>query len=147
MGIKINSTPSLYEAFYILWYGIDFDKDKLIKFVKRMRLTKMLSFIPKYKKEYNILKKVFDSYNHDTLSSLMKNDENIVRLSIIEKCARMGALDLVIHGSFTRDTYRIISNLPIEDYKLILRRVDELMRVAKNTSFQSDNSNFNLPGT
>jgi len=147
MRIKINSSPSNYEALYILWNGIDFDKEKLIKFVKRLNFTRLLSFLPRYRKEYNVLVNILKNYNEEVLFGLMNNDEQITRLSIIEKYARIGALDITIHGTYSRETYRIISNLPSEDYKLILRRVDELVKIAQTTTYQSDNLSSNIPGT
>ena len=147
MGIKYKSNPSLYEAFYILWNGIEFDKEKLIKFIKRLNLVKFLSFIPRYQKEYITLIEVFNSYDKAVLDGLMNNDEEINRMAIIEKYARIGALDIAIHQVFSRDTYRIISNLPTEDYKLILRRIDELVKIAQTTTYQGDNLTSNIPGT
>ena len=147
MGIKYKSNPSLYEAFYILWNGIEFDKEKLIKFIKRLHWVKFLSFIPRYQKEYITLIEVFNSYDKAVLDGLMNNDEEINRMAIIEKYARIGALDIAIHQVFSRDTYRIISNLPTEDYKLILRRIDELVKIAQTTTYQGDNLTSNIPGT
>ncbi len=147
MGIKYKTSASLYEAFYIIWNGIDFDKEKLIKFIKRLNWVKFWSFIPKYKEEYQILTEVYNSYDIAILNGLLNNDENISRMAIIEKYARIGALDIAIHGVYTRDTYKVISNLPKEDYKLILRRVEELVRIAQTTTIQSDNLHTNIPGT
>ena len=147
MGIKYKSNHSLYEAFYILWNGIDFDKEKLIKFIKRLNWFKFLSFIPRYRKEYKTLMEVFNSYDKAVLDGLMNNDEDINRMALIEKYARIGALDIAIHQVFSRDTYRVISNLPTEDYKLILRRIDELVKIAQTTTYQGDNLTSNIPGT
>ena len=146
MGIKYKTNASLYEAFYILWNGLDFDKEKLIKFVKRLNWVKFWSFIPKYKEEYQILLEVYNSYDYEILSGLLNNDENICRLAIIEKYSRIGALDIAIHGVYTKDTYKVISNLPQEDYKLVLRRVEELVRIAQTTTIQSDKLDTNIPG-
>ena len=147
MGIRYKKNASLYEAFYIIWNGLDFDREKLIKLVKRLNLLYFLRFIPKYKEEYYILKEVYNSYNKTILEGLLNNDEHIVRIAIIEKYARIGALDIAIHGVYTRDTFRVISNLPTEDYKLVLRRVDELVRIAQKTRHQTDNLESNTPGT
>jgi len=68
-------------------------------------------------------------------------------MALIEKFARIGALDIAIHGVYTRETYKIISNLPTSDYRLVLRRVDELVRIAQTTTHQSDNLTSNIPGT
>jgi hypothetical protein len=147
MGIKYKSNPSLYEGLYIIWNGIDFDKDKLIKFVKRLKWVKFWSFIPRFKEEYQILQKVLQSCNYERINGLLNNDENTIRICLIEKYARIGALDIAIHGVYTRDTYKVISNLPKEDYKLVLKRVEELVKIAQTTTIQSDNISDNIPGT
>ena len=110
-------------------------------------MVKFLSFIPRYRKEYITLIEVFNSYDKAVLDGLMNNDEEINRMAIIEKYARIGALDIAIHQVFSRETYRIISNLPTEDYKLILRRIDELVKIAQTTTYQGDNLTSNIPGT
>mgnify|MGYP003332167247 CR=1 FL=1 len=147
MGIRHKSNASLYEAFYIIWNGIDFDREKLVKLVKRINTLYFLRFIPKYREEYQILKDVYKSYDKTILEGLLNNDEHIVRMAIIEKYARIGALDISIHGQYTRDTYRVISNLPLKDYKLVLKRVEELVNIARTTTHQSDSTESNIPGT
>lgn len=147
MCIKYKSYPSLYESYYIIWNGIDFDKDKLIKFIKRLKWVKFWSFLPRFKDEYQILKTILNSYDSTKIHGLLNNDEHICRMSTIEKYSRIGAIDIVIHGVYTRDTYRIISNLPKEDYKLVLKRVEELVMIAQKTTIQSDNISDNIPGT
>jgi len=89
---------------------------------------------------------ILQSCNYDRIKGLLNNDENVIRICLIEKYARIGALDIAIHGVYTRDTYRIISNLPKEDYKLVLRRVEELVKIAQTTTIQSDNISDNIPG-
>jgi hypothetical protein len=147
MGINYKTNPSLYEGLYIIWNGIDFDKDKLIKFVKRLKWVKFWSFIPRFKEEYQMMKTILQSCNYDRINGLLNNDENTIRICLIEKYARIGALDIAIHGVYTRDTYRVISNLPKEDYKLVLKRVEELVKIAQTTTIQSDNISDNIPGT
>lgn len=147
MGIKYKSYSSLYESYYLIWNGIDFDKEKLVKFLKRLKWLKLLSIFPRYKSEYQILQTIFQSYDVNKLQGLLNNDEDIVRISIIEKLSRIGSIDIIVNGVYNRETYRQISNLPLEDYKLVLKRVEELVTLAQKTTIQSDNNTNNLPGT
>lgn len=147
MNINYKSHPSLYESYYIIWNGIDFDREKLIKFTKRLKWVKFWSFLPKFKGEYENLLTILNSYDNTKIQGLLNNDEHICRMAIIEKYSRIGAIDIAIHGVYTRDTYRIISNLPKEDYKLVLKRVEELVMIAQKTIIQSDKISDNIPGT
>lgn len=147
MSIKFKTHPPLYESYYIIWNGIDFDREKLIKFIKRFKWVKFWSFLPNFKYEYKILNTILNSYDYNKITGLLNNDEHVCRISIIEKYSRIGALDIVVHGGYTRDTYRVISNLPKDDYKLVIKRTEELVTIARNTTIQSDNNTNNIPGT
>ena len=39
MNITYNKTPSKYELEYVKWNGINFDREILIRFIKRLKLT------------------------------------------------------------------------------------------------------------
>ena len=41
--MKYKKFPSLYELYYNKWNGIDFDKEKLIKLIRRIKLLKFTS--------------------------------------------------------------------------------------------------------
>lgn len=146
MNITYNKTPSKYELEYIKWNGINFDRENLIKFIKRLRLTFFLSFIPQYKKEHKILKDILNTYDNFRIQGLLNNDENIVRLCFIEKWARIAATDILLTNVYSRDTFTTISNLPIRDYQLLLKRTEELIISGRNLAIQSNNVSNDIPG-
>lgn len=139
--------PSKYELRYVKWNGINFDREKLIKFIKRLKITNLLSFIPRYRYEHKILNEILSSYDYIRIKGLLNNDENISRICFIEKWARIGAVDILLSNTYSRTTYTTISNLPIKDYQLLLKRIEELISAGRNLTHQSDNSTNNLPGT
>jgi hypothetical protein len=147
MNLNYKPFPSKYELFYIKWSGVDHDKNKLISLVKRIKKLKFLSFFSKNaKEEYNILVELFENLNQETTEGILKNHDNISRLSIIEKWARIGAIEIVTTNTFSKETYSVISHLPIKDYQLFSKRIQELISLAKNLTNQEDIISNSTPG-
>jgi len=146
MNLTYNKTPSKYELEYVKWNGINFDREILVKFIKRLRLTYFFSFIPYYRKEHKILKNILSTYDDVRIKGLLNNDENIVRLCFIEKWARIAATDILLTNVYSRETFTTISNLPIRDYQLLLKRTEELIISGRNLAIQSNNVSNDIPG-
>jgi hypothetical protein len=147
MKLKYKTSPSFYELTHIVWKNIEFDKELLLKFMKRLRLVKFLSFFTKkHKEEYNILQSILESKNEERINGLLNNDEDICRSSIIEKWSRIGAIELIIFGRYTKDTYTLISNLPIEDYIMIEKRTRELIDMIGDLRIEENNISNTTPG-
>jgi hypothetical protein len=147
MNLSYRPFPSKYELFHIKWSCIDHDKDKLIKLVKRIKKLKILSFFSKNaKEEYYILLELIESLNKETIRGILNNDDNISRLCVIEKWARIGAIEIVTTNTFSKETYSIISHLPIKDYQLFSKRIQELISLAKNLTNQEDTISNSTPG-
>ena len=147
MTIPYKNYPSKYELQYVKWNGIQFDKEKLIKFVKRLNLTYFLSFLPSFRQEHKILDEILNSYDRVRIDGLLNNDETISRLCFIEKWARIASVDILLTNSYSRLTYSTISNLPISDYQLVMKRIEELIENGKNITYQKDKITDNIPGT
>lgn len=148
MDLNYKKHTSQYELEYLIWSDIEFDRDKLIKFIKRLKLLRFLSFFSKSRKEeYGIYKSILDSHNPQRIQGLLKNDEDICRLSLIEKWSRIGAVEIVVGGTFSKNTYETVSKLPISDYQQFTKRVQELISLSNNFTSQDYNSKTELPGT
>jgi hypothetical protein len=147
MNLTYKNYPSKYELQYVKWNGINFDRERLIKFIKRLKLTYFLSFIPYYRKENQILTQILNTYDKVRIEGMLNGDENILRMCLIEKWARIAAVDILLTNTYSRLTYTTISNLPIKDFQLISKRVEEMVKAGRNLTFQSDNSSNNIPGT
>lgn len=148
MNLKYKDFSCKYELYYLKWNGINFDKEKLIKFIRRVKWLKILSIFSQSKKEeLKILDEIYSSYDETILLGLLNNDPIISRNALIEKWSRIGAIDLLLTNVFSRVTYTTISNFPIQDYQLVMKRIDELVKIGRNITYQSDNITNNLPGT
>lgn len=147
MNLTYKKHPSKYELQYVKWNGINFDREKLIKFMNRLRLTYFLSFIPYYRQEHKMLTEILNEYDEVRIKGLLNGDQNILRMCLIEKWARIAAVDILLTNTYSRLTYTTISNLPIKDYQLLMKRVEEMVMAGRNLTYQSDNSSSNIPGT
>jgi hypothetical protein len=146
MCIRYKKHPPKYELQYVKWNGINFDRERLIKFIKRLKLTRILSFIPYYNDEYKVLKEILDTHDKRRIDGLLNNDENIVRMCFIEKWARIASVDILLTNTYSRLTFTTIINLPIKDYQLLLKRIEEMVEAGRNLTYQTINTTDNIPG-
>ena len=147
MNLTYKKYPSKYELQYVKWNGINFDRERLIKFVKRLKLTYFLSFIPYYRREHKMLKEILDTYDKDRIKGLLSGDQDVLRRCLIEKWARIAATDILLTNTYARPTYTTIVNLPIKDYQLLMKRVEEIVTSGQKFTYQSNIITDNTPGT
>ena len=139
---------SLYELLYIKWSGIDYDREKLNRFILNLKVYRFLSvFSSKFKDRYRKLKVIHGMYDKVKLEKLHNGDEETIRMSVIEKYSRIGSVELLINGVYTKETYTTITNLPIEDFQLVTKRVQELIKIAQSVTTQDDTVSESTPGT
>jgi len=94
-----------------------------------------------------MLSEILNEYDEVRIKGLLNGDQNILRMCLIEKWARIAAVDILLTNTYSRLTYTTISNLPIKDYQLLMKRVEEMVMAGRNLTYQSDNSSSNTPGT
>lgn len=147
MDLEYKNFSPKYELQHITWKGIGFDKEQLIKFIRRIKLLKFLSIFSKqHKEEFVILNDIYNLYDRRRLNALLNNDPLISKSSIIEKWARIASVDILLTGTYSRNTFTTISNFPIQDYQLTIKRIEELVDVGKNLTYQKDKISDNIPG-
>jgi hypothetical protein len=146
MNLTYKKYPSKYELQYVKWNGINFDRERLIKFINRLKLTYFLSFIPYYRREHQILTEILDTYDKVRIKSLLNGDENITRMCFIEKWARIASVDILLTNTYSRPVYTTISNLPLRDYQILMKRIEELVEIGRNITHQNNNITDNTPG-
>ena len=147
MNITYMEYPSKYELQYVKWNGINFDRERLIKFMNRLKLTYFLSFIPYYRREHQILTEILNTYDKVRIEGLINGDEDIMRRCFIEKWARIASTDILLTNVYSRPTFTTISNLPIKDYQLLMKRVEEMVTMGREFTYQSNIITDNTPGT
>jgi hypothetical protein len=93
-----------------------------------------------------MLTEILDSYDKDRIEGLLNGNEDVLKRCFIEKWARIAAVDILLTNTYSRLTFTTISNLPIKDYQLLMKRVEEMVTAGRNITFQSDNVTDNIPG-
>jgi hypothetical protein len=146
MKLQYKKHVSKYELQYIIWQGIDYDREKLIRFINRYKWLKLLSFLPLYREEYKFMYEILHTYNTEKLQLLLNNDEHTSRMCLIEKYARQSSIELLLTNLYSKQTFETISNLPINDFKLVVKRTMELIKLGRDVTTQNDNITNDVPG-
>ena len=146
MQLGYKESSSEYELKNIVWNGIEYDKKKLIRFIQKYEYLKTLDDNDEVKEEIQIMDKILQSHNSDNLQKLLQNDLEYSRWATIEKLARKVAIEILLDNKYHSRTFEIISNLPIVDYKLIIRRSKELINIINETTAEAEMDTSKIPG-
>jgi hypothetical protein len=146
MVLKNSSSPCEYELMYITWSGIEYDRDKLIQFVQRYKDISKAKKQPELTSELIILDSILEKHNIANLQKLLDNEPQYTRWAIIERFARKATTELMLEGKYTKETFDIISNLPLKDYKLIVKRAKELVKTITETTAEVETDMSVIPG-
>ena len=139
-----NSLPE-YELKNIVWVGIEYDKQKLIRFINKYN-TLMSRQDSDSSEELQIMKRILDQHNIDDLNKLLINDPEYTRWAIIELLSRKASIEIAIDGKYSTDTFETISNLPTVDFKLILKRTKELINIINDVNTDVEMDTSKIPG-
>lgn len=146
MHTNYKNFSSEYELKHIVWVGIEYDREKLINFFDRYQTLK---FIPKTndsQEEFRIMDEILKSHNYENLQKFLQNDFDYCRWATIEKLSRRGAVEILLDGKYSKETFNIISNLPTFDFKLIMKRAKELIMTINETVNDSEMDMSKTPG-
>lgn len=137
MSISYKPYPSEYELRYVMFPNIGFDKQQLLEF---------LEYRKKAKGELlETLDKILSDYPKDKLVKLLNNDPDVSRMSMIEKYARMAAKDILLTGKYEPETFEVVTNLPLSDYQLLMKRSKEIITQIQSLGVQEE-SPKGMPG-
>lgn len=146
MKLKYKTHPSEYELQHIMWNGIEYDKQKLTQFVNRYEELSIPFASKEEKEELKILEKILSYHNKSDLEKLLNNDEKYSRWATIEKWARKASIEILLTQKYSTETFTTISNLPISDYKLVIQRCKELIKIISDTTTEAEADVSNIPG-
>jgi hypothetical protein len=146
MKMSYNPFRSEYELKHIVWEGIEYDKDKLVKFVDRYKELSSSRKNDIRKEELRIMDEILKSHNQENLQKLLNNDLEYSRWATIEKYSRIAAVDVVLDGKYSKKTFKIISNLPLTDYKLVIKRTKELVKIIQEVTTETEQDTSKIPG-
>jgi len=137
MSISYKPHPSEYELRYVMFPNIGFDKQQLLEF---------LEYRKKAKGELlETLNKILSDYPKEKLVKLLNNDPEVSRMCVIEKYARQAAKDILLTGKYHPDTFEVVTNLPLSDYQLLMKRSKEIISQIQSLGVQEE-SPKGMPG-
>lgn len=128
------SDVSEYEAKYDTWESIAYNREELLRFLRALQYFRGARF---GEKNYAIMLKVLESHDQEHLFKLASGDYETCRAAYREKMARLAAAEISTTGSYTTGTFLKISSLPLNDYKLVVKRVQELVNIAQDVTSQA----------
>jgi len=146
MNTKYKSCKSLYELTNIKWVGIEYDKEKLIEFVTLYENLKSPFSSKTEKEELKVMEDILTTHNISALEKLLNNDEEYSRWATIEKWARTASVEILLNQRYSNETFTIISNLPVSDYKLVVKRCKELVKIISDITAEAESDTSKIPG-
>jgi hypothetical protein len=132
---NLNEYPSEYEERYFRWISISYDKKKLLELLYELKFQKEQETPDE--KRVKFLENILQESDLEHLYLLLINDEKTSRFALIEKWARVGAMEMLIEGKYSIETLNTITQFPLADYQLTVKRIQELVNIIQDITTQS----------
>ena len=130
----INDTTSTYEDEYVKYVNIHFDKKALSELLYEL---KYLQENEEWPERQEFLKKILDKHDPNYLFNLLVNEPNVDRSATLERWSRRAAMEVITFGKYDIDTLNVISKFPMEDYQLVIKRINEIIYIYNDVTKQS----------
>ena len=143
MIAAVNEKPSEYEERYIRWVSVGHDKKKLSELLYEIKYLKEEKAWPE---RIAFLESILAEHDSQQLYNLLINDPQTVRFATIEKWARQAAMEILIFERYGVDTLNTITQFPMADYRLVVKRVQEIVNMITDISVQSAVLASGVPG-
>lgn len=132
---NINEQPSLYEERYAKWVSIAYEKTKLLELLYELKFLKEQD-------EPNVeriafLENILHENDIEHLYRFLINEPNAARMAMIEKYSRVAAMEMLIRGKYTIETLNVITQFPLADYQLTIKRIQELVNIISDITTQA----------
>ena len=143
MIAAVNEKPSEYEERYIRWVSIGHDKKKLSELLYEIKYLREEKAWPE---RIAFLESILAEHDSHQLYNLLINDPQTVRFATIEKWARQAAMEILIFERYGVDTLNTITQFPMADYRLVVKRVQEIVNMITDISIQTEVLASGVPG-
>jgi hypothetical protein len=130
----INENPSEYEEKYVRFSNIHFDKKSLAELLYEL---KYLRENDEWPERQQFLQEILDRHDPEHLYNLLVNEPQTARFATIEKWARIAAMEILIFDKYSVDTLNIITQFPLSDYQLVVKRVHEIVVMIRDITTQA----------
>jgi hypothetical protein len=135
---SINEQPSQYEERYSKWVSIGYDKLKLLELLYELKFLKEQAEPNTDRIEF--LENILHDHDIEHLYRLLINEPVAARMAMIEKYSRVAAMEMLIRGKYTTDTLNAITQFPLADYQLTVKRIQELVNIISDITTQAASS-------
>jgi len=132
---NINEQPSSYEERYAKWVSIGYEKTKLLELLYELKFLKEQD-VPNVER-IAFLENILYENDIEHLYRFLTNEPNAARMALIEKYSRVAAMEMLIRGKYTIDTLNVITQFPLADYQLTIKRIQELVNVISDITTQA----------
>lgn len=132
---NINQSPSDYEERYVRWVSITYDKTVLLELLYELKYLSESEEPDELRKKF--LETILEENDPEHLYNLLINDPHTIRMALIEKWSRRAAMEMLIDGKYTIDTLNTITQFPLADYQLIVKRTQELVHAISDVTTQA----------
>ena len=130
----INDNPSEYEEHYVRWVSIGYDKKRLAELLYELKYLKEKNDWPE---RIAFLEDVLAQHDPEHLLNLLNNDPQTVRFAMVEKWARQAAMEILIFDKYSIETLNTVTQFPLADYQLFVKRVLEITTMIQDITTQS----------
>jgi hypothetical protein len=130
----LNDSPSEYEERYVRWVSIGYDKTRLSELLYELKYLKEQNTWPE---RIALLEDILSQHDPEHLLNLLNNDMQTHRFAIIEKWARLAAMEILIYDKYSIETLNTVTQFPLADYQLFVKRVYELTELIRGITTQA----------
>jgi hypothetical protein len=130
----INTNPSEYEERYVRWVSIGYDKKTLTELLYELKYLKEKNEWPE---RIVFLESILAEHDPEHLINLLNNEPQTARFSMIEKWARQAAMEILIFDKYSIETLNTVTQFPLADYQLFVKRVVEITNMIRDITTQS----------
>ena len=146
MQFSHKNYPSEYELKNVIWVGLEYNKKKLIKFFEKYEYYKSQPQSEETDEMIRVMDEIILSHGNDKLVKLLNNDKDYSRWATIESISKIASIEFMLNGKYTQTTFSKMSHLPIVDFKLVIKRIQELVNNVDKVIKDTDLGNTNIPG-
>ena len=130
----VNTNPSEYEEKYVRWVSIGYDKKVLSELLYELQYLKEKGEWPE---RIKFLESILSQYNPQHLLNLLNGEAQTTRFALIEKWSRKGAMEILIFDKYSIDTLNTVTQFPLADYQLFVKRVQEIVTMIREITSQA----------
>lgn len=137
---ELNNIPHSISEYEIL-YDKEFSEYNIDNLRQAVRIVREWEVNAREDFKYLAIKyrPILEKIGLERVAKILSGDEEICRHIVMEKIARQAAAEMCVNGKYDVETFHKMSSLPIDDFKLVTKRIVEIVSMANDVSNQAMN--------